>query len=441
MDALKEFKELLSFASVSSEPEFKKDMEACFEWVKEQVKSCGFTTETWTADGHPTLFASWTLAPGKPTLLLYNHYDVQPTDPLDEWETPPFDPTVRDNVIYARGAQDNKGQLFYTLQALKSLWQENGAYPLNIKWLIEGEEEVGSKTLPAILKQNALKLKADYLAVIDGGIPSADTPAVTLGMRGLVTLEAIAQGTDHDLHSGSHGGLAYNPIFALAEILASAKDKKGHIAIPGFYDDILPLTDREKSSIDFTFDEKGYEKENQAKATGGETDLPFKVRNWLRPTFEINGIAGGYAGEGFKTVIPSKAKAKISCRLVRGQNPAKIGKLVADWIMAQAPPGITIKAFVHPGGGEAVLTSPDTPLVNAFSKAYETVFQKPCLKILEGASIPIVPELSQASGATPLLVGLGLNSDFIHAPNEHFGLDRVEKGKKLLIEAIKNLSG
>ncbi|MCB1113455.1 MAG: M20/M25/M40 family metallo-hydrolase [Chlamydiia bacterium] len=440
MDWLNDFKKLLSFASVSSEPEYKNDMEACFDWVKAQVEAIGFETEVWKEGGHPTLFGSWEKAPGKPTLLLYNHYDVQPIDPLSEWATPPFDPQVRENQIFARGAQDNKGQLFYTLLALKDLWKNAEAYPLNIKWLIEGEEEVGSKTLPTILNKNQKKLKADYLAVIDGGIPDMNTPAVTLGMRGIVTLDVVAKGTEHDLHSGAHGGLAYNPVIALAQILAAAKDPSGKISIPGFYDSIEPLTDDEKTFLDFSFDEKEYEETFGASATGGEVTFTLKERNWLRPTFEVNGFSGGYTGDGFKTVIPSEAKAKISCRLVRGQNPEAIGKLVCEWLASQAPKGISVQAHLHPGGGEAVLTSPETKIVKAFSKAYEEVFQKPCSKVLEGASIPIVPDLQKASGAEPLLVGLGLNTDHIHAPNERFGLDRVEMGRLLIKKAIEHLS-
>ena len=344
MEWLDDYKKLLSFPSVSSEPGYKNDLLACFEWVKGEVEKIGFTTEVWETGGHPALFASLTKAPGKPTLLLYNHYDVQPVDPVSEWHTPPFEPTVKDNIIYARGAQDNKGQLFYTLLALKTLMKEKGAFPLNIKLIIEGEEEVGSRHLPEVLEKNHLKLKADHLAIVDGGIPGEEIPAVALGMRGLVTLDVEATGSKTDLHSGSHGGLAYNPIFALCEILAAAKDRHGAITIPGFFNEAKHLPPDEVQAVSFDFNEKPYMDQFGIPASGGESALPPLQRNWLRPTFEINGITGGYTGPGFKTVIPAKASAKISCRLTKGQDPKKVGHLVARWIESMAPKGIQLKS-------------------------------------------------------------------------------------------------
>lgn len=440
MDWLDNYKTLLAFPSISSEVEYKDDLLKCFDWVKKQAELIGFETEVWETGSHPTLFGSWLKAPGKPTLLIYNHYDVQPVDPLELWETPPFEPTVKDNVMYARGAQDNKGQLFYVMLALKTLMEKEGSFPLNIKWLIEGEEEVGSKNLPHVLVAQKEKLKADYLAIVDGGIPNKDVPAVSLGMRGLVTLEVEVTGSTNDLHSGSHGGLAYNPIFALTEMLASAKTREGSIAIPGFYDSIKPLSGKEKESLDFNYNDQKYAESYGAPATGGERSLPPLERNWLRPTFEVNGIQGGYTGSGFKTVIPAKAMAKISCRLVRGQDPQKTGKLVAHWLESIAPSGLKVKTEVHPGGGPAVLTSPNAPVVVAFAKAFSEVFKKPCHFVLEGASIPIVADLKAASGAEPVLIGLGLGTDQIHAPNEHFSLDRIEKGREIMLKAIQLLS-
>lgn len=440
MDWLNDYIKLLSFASISSEPEYKKDLMECFYWVKEQVDALGFETEIWETGGHPTLFASWLKAPGKPTVLLYNHYDVQPVDPLELWDTPPFEPTVKNNVMYARGAQDNKGQLFYTLLALRSLMKEKGSFPLNIKWIIEGEEEVGSKNLPQVLIDHKEQLKADHLAVIDGGIPSESAPSVSLGMRGLVTMDVELTASRTDLHSGSHGGLAYNPIFALAEILAAAKNRDGKVTIPGFYATIKDLTDKEKESLSFEFNEQKYREEYGASPNGGEKSLPHLVRNTLRPTFEINGINGGYTGNGFKTVIPAKAFAKISCRLVRGQDPKQMGDLVAQWIVSQAPIGIDVKVAVHEGGGPAALTSPNSLVVKAFQQAFSEVFHKPCRFNLEGASIPIVYDLQKASQAEMVLVGLGLGTDQIHAPNEHFSLDRIEKGKLIISRALEILS-
>lgn len=433
---LAEFKTFLSFPSISSEPGHKEDIENCFNWLKKKIDAIGFKTKRWETEGHPTLFAESEHIDGKPTLLIYNHYDVQPVDPLDLWDSPPFEPVIKDNKVFARGAQDNKGQLFYTYLALKSF---NKKFPINIKWIIEGEEEMGSGGLEKILQKHSQDLKSDHLAIVDCGIPDAETPAVSLGMRGLITLEIEAIGTKGDLHSGTHGGIAYNPNRALAEMLGHVFDKDGRITIPKFYDTIIPLTEEEKGNVSFDFDDKKYISDYGAPATGGEKGLKTLERNWLRPTFEINGMWGGYTGQGFKTVIPSKAYAKVSCRLVKGQDPAAMAELVANHFEKSAPPGIQIKVSRHLGGGPATLTTPKSKVVQAFAKAFAKVFNKPCKYILEGASIPIVASLSKASGAEVVLVGVGLATDQIHAPNEHFGLDRFEKGRDTIREAILNL--
>lgn len=433
---LEAFKEFLSFPSISSEPGHKEDIEHCFDWLKNKIEAIGFKTKRFETEGHPTLFAESNHLENKPTLLIYNHYDVQPVDPIELWNSPPFQPVIKDNKIYARGAQDNKGQLFYTYLALKSFEKK---FPINIKWLIEGEEEMGSGGLEKILKTHAKYLKSDHLAIVDCGIPDQDTPAVSLGMRGLVTLEIEVSGTKSDLHSGTHGGIAYNPNRALSEMLGNVFDKDGKVTIPGFYDTIIPLSEEEKGYVSFDFDEDKYLHDYGAEATGGEKGLKVLERNWLRPTFEINGMWGGYVGQGFKTVIPAKAFAKISCRLVRGQDPAQMGELVKAYFEKSAPPGIKVKVTRHHGGGPATLTTPNSKIVQAFSKGFEKVFKKPCKYILEGASIPIVSALQHASGASAVLVGVGLATDQIHAPNEHFGLDRLEKGRDVIREAILNI--
>lgn len=434
-DDLKQFFTFLNFPSVSSEPDHKQDVENCFNWLNQEIQKIGFKTERWETQGHPVLFAESKKIPNKPTLLIYNHYDVQPVDPLELWETPPFKATLKDGIVYARGAQDNKGQLFYTFLALKELKE----FPINIKWIIEGEEEMGSEGLETLLPKYKEKLKSDYTAIVDCGIPDADTPAVSLGMRGIMTLELELTGTNVDLHAGTHGGIAYNPLRALTEILGNIRDKNGKITIPGFYDSIIPLTDEEKKHISFEFDEKKYEKDFGVKATGGEKDLKPLERNWLRPTLEINGLWGGYQGEGFKTVIPSKAHAKISCRLVKGQDPAQMSALLKDYFEKVVPPGISIKIKTPHGGGPAILSSPHSKIVQAFAKSFSTVFNKPCRYILEGASIPIVSALEKASNSEAVLVGVGLVTDKIHAPNEHFSVDRLYKGKEVIKQAIKNL--
>lgn len=441
---LEEFMTFLRFPSISSEPEYKQSLLNCVKWLSDYLTKLHFDVELWPApagNGHPILFASNMQAgPNKPTLLIYNHYDVQPVDPLEEWKSPPFEPSLRDGQVYARGAQDNKGQCFYVLQALKLLQKEKGSFPINIKLCIEGEEEIGSAALAKILPQKKEKLKADYLAIVDLGLRHAEIPALTLGTRGMLTLDVEIQGSQTDLHSGSHGGIVPNPIHALVKLLASLRDDQGRITIPGFYDDVKEMSQKERSKVCFDFDANEYYQQTGAVATGGEIQYSILERAWIRPTLEINGIWGGYIGKGFKTVIPAKAFAKISCRLVPDQQPAKIGNLVASYLKKIAPPGTQVTVNVHPGQGKAVRVSPDAKVVKAFAKSFEEVFGKPCEFIFEGASIPIVPELAAACGGETILLGLGLTTDQIHAPNEHFGVDRLEKGMLAMARAFELLA-
>ncbi len=437
---LKEFSEFLAFQSISSEHSYKEDILKCADWVVQFLQSIHFQTSLWETSGHPIIFAEdLSAGPDQPTLLIYNHYDVQPVDPLDLWKTPPFRATMHEGQIYARGAQDNKGQCFYVLQALKYYKTVVGALPINIKLIIEGEEECGSHGLLEILPKKAKELKADYLAIVDLGIPNINTPAITLGIRGLVTMDVKLTGSNTDLHSGSHGGLVFNPLHALTDILGKLRDSTGKITVPGFYDSITPISKEEVERLSLTFDEKGYFKEFEAAASGGETAFTPLERNWLRPTLEINGLWGGYTGSGFKTVIPAQAFAKISCRLVPGQDPATIGKLVAKAIESHAPKGIKTEVDIHAGGGPAVRGTPESKIVQAVAKSYEETFKTPCKYILEGASIPVVSKLAETCKAETVLFGLGLPSDKIHAPNEHFGVDRLAKGFEIITRTIQHL--
>lgn len=437
---LKDYFTFLEFPSISSEPDFKNDMLNCVKWLKQYVEKIGFKTEIWETEGHPILFAAnLDAGPAKPTLLIYNHYDVQPVDPLELWKSSPFTPEIRNNQVYARGAQDNKGQCFYVLQALKALWNRDKKFPLNIKLVIEGEEEMGSHSLSNILSKKKEPLKADYLAVVDMGINHIDEPALNLGIRGIITMDVEAEGSTTDLHSGSHGGMAYNPIHALCEVIANLRDADGKITIPHFYDDVKELSESERDCLSLDFDQTQYKRSFGIEASGGEkTYSPFE-RAWIRPTIEVNGIRGGYCGEGFKTVIPAKAYAKVSCRLVPNQDPNKIGQLVADYLEKHAPKGIQIKVHLHKGGGTAVRANHSSKIVKAFSKAYEEVFNAPCKYIFSGGSIPVITELAKTSGGEVLLLGLGLPDDQIHAPNEHFGVDRLEKGFLIMARAIEFL--
>lgn len=434
---LKEYYQFLSFPSISSEPEFKKSLLECADWLMKYLKDLHFNVELWPTAGHPVIFASNLEAgPDKPTLLIYNHYDVQPVDPLELWNSEPFKPTEREGQIYARGAQDNKGQCFYVIQALKYLLQQDGKLPINIKLCIEGEEEVGSHGLSGILKDKAKQLKADYLAIVDLGLRDPNIPALTLGIRGIVTMDVEVTGSKTDLHSGTHGGIAKNPIHALVELLATLRDDQGKVKIPGFYDQVTEMSPEDKKAITFDFNADDYDKNIGGKPTGGEKQFTPHERAWIRPTIEVNGINGGYWGQGFKTVIPSKAIAKVSCRLVPNQDPAHIAQLVADYLKKQAPEGVKVNVKIHPGFGKAVRIRPTSKVVKAFTQAFEEVFNHRCEYILAGGSIPIVTELAEACGGEVLMMGLGLDSDLIHAPNEHFGIDRIEKGIQIMAKGI-----
>lgn len=439
--ALERFFDFLRFQSISTDCAYDGQVRSCCNWVVDQLKTLGFDVEIWETDGAPVIFASW-LKGGtdKPTVLLYHHYDVQPVEPVDAWESGPFEPTIRQGEVYARGAQDNKGQCFYTLEAIRYLLKTTGKLPVNLKFCIEGEEEHGSCGLLKIMSQHKAELSADYLAVVDVGMRDAKTPAVTLGCRGIVTFELLVKGPNKDLHSGSHGGLVVNPIHALTEILAKLHDPKtGEVTIPGFYDDVAPLTIEEKSQLSLEFDEKQYTHDFGVLPCGGEKAFSSLERVWVRPTLEINGISGGYSGEGFKTVIASQALAKLSCRLVANQDPDKIADLVIRYVQGISYKGVELSIKRFPGGGKAVRTSPNSPIVKAFLEAYTEAFGIQAVCILEGGSIPITAELQKVCGGALVFVGVGLATDQIHSPNEHFGLDRIEKGAQAMVKALQNL--
>lgn len=439
-EIIKEYFTFLRFSSISSELKHQPQVIACANWLQDYLKELGFTVELWKSSGHPVIFASHMSAgPSKPTLLIYNHYDVQPIDPLSLWETPPFEPTIKNNTVYARGAQDNKGQCFYVLQALKALLKRDGKLPVNVKLCIEGEEEMGSSAIAELLPQKIKELQADYLAIVDLGLVKPNSPTVTLGIRGITFLEVEIQDASVDLHSGSHGGIVYNPIHALVELLAKLHDSSGKVAIAGFYSNVKPISNEEKSLLSLHFDAAEYQKEFGTSALGGEKEYSPMERAWTRPALEINGITGGYTGPGFKTVIPSTASAKISCRLVPHQQPQEIATLVTKFLEENTPKGLKVKVNVLPGGGVAVRTSPKAKVVQAFAQAYQEVFEKPCEYILSGGSIPIVAELTKASNAEVVLLGMGLVTDRVHAPNEHFGLDRLEQGYLMFSRALEIL--
>lgn len=435
------FYEFLRYPSISADPAFRPELQACAQWLEKLLKQSGFDVETWNKKDAPVIFAqNLNAGPQCPTLLIYNHYDVQPVDPIDLWESKPFAPKRKGNHIIARGAQDNKGQCFYVLASLRALMQHAKKLPVNIKLMIEGEEESGSKSLPALLLEKKEKLKADYLLIVDVGMRNPTTPAVTLGTRGMVCFTVEVTSSHSDLHSGVYGGMVYNPLHALVEILGSLRDANGSIKIPGFYESVLTPTAEELRSISLHFDEQEFLHEVGCLPTGGEKGFSPLERGWLRPTLEINGISGGYGGPGTKTVIPARAIAKLSCRLVPNQDPHAIGERVKRFVEAKATPGVKVHCQIHDGMGKPVRTSPQSALIKALTSACTKVYHKKTEYIYEGASIPIVAELAAASQAEVAFFGLGLATDKIHAPNECFSWDRIENGFIIMCDAISNLA-
>ncbi|MDB6081350.1 MAG: cNDP2 [Chlamydiia bacterium] len=440
-ELLEEFFSFLRFQSISADPTKRPELQSCAAWLEKKLIESGFQVELWDKKETPIVFATHTDAgSSKPTLLLYNHYDVQPVDPLNLWHSDPFAPRKEGNLVYARGAQDNKGQCFYVLTALTLYLKKNKKFPINIKWIVEGEEESGSTGLAKILKEKSKELESDYLMVVDLGMRKSDLPAITLGTRGLTSMEIDVQGPKSDLHSGSNGGLSYNPIHAITALLSSLRDERGTIKVPGFYDTVITPKTEEISKINFDFNVQEFEEHTGQPPTGGEQKFSPLERAWLRPTIEINGIGGGYQGPGGKTIIPAHAHAKISCRLVPNQDPKEIAALIKKYLESQAPSGVQVKVTIHDGMGKPVRTNIDSKIVKALEAACTEVWGKEPEYILEGASIPIVSELSETIDTEIALFGLGLQTDNIHSPNECFGWDRIEKGFLTICKTIDLLA-
>lgn len=437
---LKDFITFLKFPSISTLKEHKSDILNCADWVKSYLSQLNFKTEVWETSGHPTIYAE-NLEAGadRPTLLLYQHYDVQPVDPLELWHSPPFEPKIEGDVIYARGAQDNKGQAFYVFTALQLLLEEHKKYPINIKIIVEGEEETGSLGLSAICEKYKERLKCDYFTIIDVDIPDENTPAINMSTRGMLSYTVEVTGSNTDLHSGLHGGLVYNPLRALSEALTKMYNEKGEVTLPGFYDEVKDFSNQ-KNELYLDLDEEAYQKEFEATPNGGEKAYSPRERIGLRPTFEINGIWGGYNQEGFKTVIPAKAFAKVSMRLVPRQDPHKISQQFQETFPSLFPEGMRVHIQVEGEESGAFLCPFDSKAAHAATKAYTEVFGSPCKKIMGGGSLPIAKQLQSVTTENSVAFGLGLSSDKIHAPNEHFSLSRLEKGTLIVIRFIEELA-
>lgn len=423
-----DFFQFLRYPSISTDVARSGDCIEAAKFLISYLTNLGWKSELLESSGLPVVFAHLEKDPSFPTVLIYHHYDVQPVDPLDLWHTDPFNPTLKDGKVYARGASDNKGQCFLTLTALKAIKELALDLPLNLKLFIEGEEESGGIGTQEVLKKYKEKLKADYLCVIDFDIPAKDTPAISLGYRGILAMEVECTNSSIDLHSGAHGGIALNPNRILTKLLSDLWDEKGKVTLPHFYDGIVPLTPEEKEMFDFSFDENQYRKDFGVKALCKEEGVNPREANALRPTIEINGMWGGYTGPGFKTVIPAKSYAKVSCRLVPGQDPELIRKHFEKYMTQNAPEGIEIKVSGH-HGAKAHRGTGSSFLTKAVKKSMEEVFEKKnCLSTLGGGTVPIVRDLVDATQAEAALFGFALDTDNIHAPNEHFEWECFRKG-------------
>lgn len=425
---LEELLDLLRIPSVSARSEHKEDMIRCAEAVEAHLKRAGAdVTKIYTTPGHPIVYGEKNVDPSKPTVLVYGHYDVQPPDPLELWHSGPFEPVIKDGKIYARGACDDKGQFFMHVKALEVM-NNSGTLPCNIKFLIEGEEEVGSPNLATFVQQNKDLLKADVILISDTSMLSMDTPSIDVGVRGLSYIEVEVTGPNRDLHSGVYGGAVANPITILAKMIASCHDENNHITIPGFYDDVVNATPEERAKMaKAPFDEAAYKQDLGVTELWGEKGYTTNERTGIRPTLELNGIWGGYTGEGAKTVLPSKAFAKISARLVPNQSSTKITEKLLNYFKSIAPAGVTVKASEH-HGGEPYMTPIDSKEYQAAAKAIHTTFGKEPIPVRGGGSIPICALFEKELGLKIVFMGFGLDSDNLHSPNEKYDLFNFYKG-------------
>lgn len=425
---LEEMMELLRIPSVSARSEHKEDMLRCAEAVKKSLLEAGCNkAEVMSTQGHPVVYGEKIISATAPTVLVYGHYDVQPAEPLELWHTPPFEPVIKDGKVFARGSADDKGQFYMHVKALEILNKTN-TLTTNIKFLIEGEEEVGSPNLGSFVAANKELLKADVILISDSAMLSMENPSLDTGVRGLSYIEVEVTGPNRDLHSGTYGGAVANPITMLAKMIASCHDENNHITIPGFYDDVVVASEQERTLINKApFNEKEYKDELGIKELWGEKGYSTYERTGIRPTIEVNGIWGGYIGEGSKTVLPSKAYAKISARLVPNQSTEKITEKLINYFQSIAPPSVQVKAQLH-HGGEPYMTPIDSKGYQAASKAVETTFGKAPIPVRGGGSIPICSILEKELGIKIVFMGFGLDNDNLHSPNEKYNIENYFKG-------------
>jgi acetylornithine deacetylase/succinyl-diaminopimelate desuccinylase-like protein len=439
-DFEEQLKALLRVPSVSAQPQHDADTRRAAAMVRDDLAAMGLEAELIETARHPIVYSEWLGAPGQPTVLVYGHYDVQPAEPLEPWLSPPFEPTVRDGNLYARGATDDKGQMLTHLKAAEAWLKTTGRLPVNVRFLIEGEEEVGGAGLEAFVAGNAGRLACDYAVISDTSQFAPGIPAITYGLKGLAYFEVLVRGANRDLHSGTFGGAVANPINALCRILASLKGPDGRIQIAGFYDAVRPLEDWERAEFaKLPFSEAEFQRDLAVQALAGEEGYTTLERKWARPTCDINGIFGGYAGPGPKTVLPGQAGAKLSFRLVPDQDPRTIDRLFREHVARACPPGVTYEIITH-HGAPAVLVDVDTPGVRAAARAVEAGFGTRPVFMREGGSIPVVGLIKQHLGVDTLLLGWGQNDDNLHGPNEKFSIADFHRGIRSAAHLLAELA-
>ncbi len=439
---LSELKTFLRIPSVSTLPEHKSDVAAAAAWLAEEMKRIGLEhVEVIRTEGHPLVYGDWLHATSKPTALCYGHYDVQPPDPLDEWKSPPFEPTERNGNLYARGAVDDKGQMYIHIKALESLFKaHSGKLPINVRVILEGEEEVGGEQIARFVREHPERLKADFALVSDTELFAPELPTLCVGLRGMIYTEIEARGAMVDLHSGMYGGAAPNPFIALAQIITQLKDSSGRILIPGFYDDVeAPSADELKAWKQLPFDEEHYRKtEVGSPVLTGEPGYSVLERTWARPTLDVHGMPGGFIGAGAKTVIPAKAVAKVSMRLVPNMMPEKTFAQYKSYVQSLTPAGITLDVrLIH--SGEAIVIGTDNPYIEAATRALRQVWNKDTVFIRGGGSIPIVGDFERHLKIPSVMMGFGLPDDNLHAPNEKFHLANFYRGIESVIAFFEEL--
>jgi len=438
---IEELKEFIKIPSISGSPEHKEEMKRCAHFLQNRMKEIGLArVEIFDTPGHPLVYGEWIIDPEKPTVLIYGHYDVQPVDPLDMWKTPPFEPDVREGRMYGRGTVDDKGQIYIHFNAIESWKKVEQTLPLNVKFILEGEEEIGSENLTVFLDNQGELLKSDIALISDTPMFRKGFPSICYGLRGLVYFQVNVQGSNQDLHSGSFGGVLKNPIHALTEIIQSLKDKSGHITIPGFYEDVVEVTPEERESFSrLPFDEETYRQEIGAPGLYNESGYSVLESIWCRPTLDVCGIWGGFTEEGAKTVIPAKAHAKISMRLVPHQNPDKINQLFETYVKSIAPSEVQVTTNrMH--SGMPFLVDTTHPAIGVAKKALERGFGAEAVFIREGGSIPVLQTLSEVVEVPCLLIGFGLPDENAHGPNEWLDLENYQKGILSCIDLYKELS-